>query len=387
MPKVFVSDAILQDRLIISSRRPSQDRQGRVLWGWKALSALYQASLAACGYRIAPIVRPEIYQTDIARRILDVEPDDWHLAVKPIEHLRPFHGIPNVFVCDWPFPELSTEPLGDSPFFDQARLLQMADAVLCCTDFTRDTLRAAGIERAVTLPPHIPPRQREDTGSSDPPSHQGAGCRFLSVVDVGHLSRQLGPTIEGFAEAAQHHEGLSLVICVQGAGAETLASLRQRVAQAVTTAKPDEIISVFGNADVDGPTGLYTSVDFFLYTGAATGLCLPLIDAMLAGVPLVTTLNTGIASFLPQEVVVPVATEPEILDHDDEPIARFLPLTSYPPTAAAVRDAVLAAAALDNTARSRMAVIGRENAKRRFGFAAFKAGLSALSAFGSLERP
>jgi glycosyltransferase involved in cell wall biosynthesis len=387
MPKVFVSDAILQDRLIISSPRPSQDRQRRVLWGWKALSALYQASLAACGYRIAPIVRPEIYQTDIARRILDVEPDDWHLAVKPIEHLRPFHGIPNVFVCDWPFPELSAEPLGDSPFFDQARLLQMADAVLCCTDFTRDTLRAAGIERAVTLPPHIPPRRREDTGSSSPPSHQGAGCRFLSVVDVDHLSRQLGPTIEGFAEAAQHRDGLSLVICVQGAGAETLAGLRQRVEQAVTTTKPDETISVFGSADVDGSSGLYTSVDFFLCTAAVTGLCLPLIDAMFAGVPLVTTLNPGIASFLPQEIAVPIATELGTLDRDDEPIARFLPLTSNAPTAAAVRDAVLAAAALDDAARSRMAVIGRETAERRFGLEAFKADLSALSAFVSRKKP
>jgi glycosyltransferase involved in cell wall biosynthesis len=387
MPKVFVSDAILQERLIIGPGRPSHAQQDRALWGWKALSALYQASLVACGYRIAPIARPEIYQTDIARRILDVEPGDWHLAVKPIEHLRPFHGIPNVFVCDWPFPELSTGPLGDSPFFDQARLLQMADAVLCCTDFTRDTLRATGIERVVTLPPHIPPRQREDVGSSDPLSHQGGGCRFLSVVDVNHLSRQLGPTIEGFAQAAWHHDGLSLVICVQGAGAETLAGLRQRVEQAVTTAKPDETISVFGGAGVDGAAGLYASADFFLCTSAAAGLSLPLIDAMLAGVPLVTTLNAGIASFLPQEIAVPIATELGTLDRDDEPIARFLPLTSNAPTAAAVRDAVLAAAALDDAARSRMAVIGRETAERRFGLEAFKADLSALSAFVSREKP
>ena len=79
-------------------------------------------------------------------------------------------------------------------------------------------------------------------------------------------------------------------------------------------------------------------------------------------------------------------SKPAILDRADEPIARFLPLTSYVPTAAAVRDAVLAAAALDHATRSRMAMIGRENAERRFGSAAFKAGLSALSAFVSLER-
>jgi len=380
MTRVFVSDAILQERLTIGLARPGQDQPLR---GWKTLSALYQASLAAYGYRIAPIVRPEIYKADVARRVLGVEPGDWHLAVKPIEHLRPFHYIPNVFVCDWPFAELSTGPLGDSPFFDQARLLRMADAVLCCTDFTRDTLLAAGVERAVTLPPHIPPSSSRPKATGA--SRQGTGCRFLSVVDVDHLSRQLGPTIEGFAEAARQRDGLNLVIFVQGADAETLASLRQRVVQAGTAQGPEDTISVLGYAGAEAAAGLYDSVDFFLCADAVAGLRLPLIDAMLAGIPLVTTRNTGIASFVAEEAAVPITTERTILDHADEPIARFLPLTGYPPTADAVRDAVLVAAALDDAVRSRMAVIGRETADRRFGLEAFKADLSALSAFVSLE--
>lgn len=377
MPTVFVSDTILQERLIIGPPRPDQDRP---LWGWKALSALYQASLAACGYRIAPIVRPEIYQAELARRVLGVEPGDWHLAVKPIEHLRPFHHIPNLFVCDWPYSELSTAPIGDSPFFDQARLLRMADAVLCCTDFTRDTLRAAGVERAVTLPPYIPlPPQLEGTGAS----RHGTGCRFLSVIDADHLFRQLGPIIEGFAEAARQHEGLNLVLCVQSAGTETLASLRQRVAQA----RAEETISVLGWAGRDGVAALQASADFFLCADAAAGLPLPLVEAMLAGIPLVTTVKAGVASFLPDAAAVHIATEGGTVESEDEAIARIIPLTCQRPTAEAVRDAVLAAAALDPPARSGMAAIGRDAAERRFGLAAFKAGFSALGAMVSLEQP
>ena len=376
MPKVFVSDAILQDRLVIG---PARSEQGQAPWGWKALSALYQASLAACGYQIVPIVRPEIYQTETARRVLGVQPCDWHLAVKPVEHLRPFHGIPNIFVCDWPFPELSAAPLGDSPFFDQVRLLRMGDAVLCCTDFTTDTLRQAGIDRAITLPPYIPP-PAERAVSSRP----GLRRRFLSVVDADYLSRQLGPTIEGFAEAARHHDGLSLVICVQGADAPLLADLRRRVAEAVTPAEADETISILGG---DGATRLYASADFFLCADAAPGLPLPLLDAMLAGMLPVATTNARIRSCLPQEAAVPISTRRATLNGNDEPIARFLSLTADPPTATAIRDAVLAAAALDDAARFRMVEIGQEAAERRFGLAAFEAGFSQLGAFIVLATP
>jgi glycosyltransferase involved in cell wall biosynthesis len=379
MPKIFVSDAILQERLTIG---PAQSDQGYAPYGWKALSTLYQASLAACGHRIAPVIRPEIYQTDIARRVLGVEPGDWHLAVKPIEHLRPFHGIPNVFVCDWPFQELSRAPLGDSPFFHQARLLQMADAVLCCTDFTTETLRRAGVERAITLPPYIPPLPAEYAA----PSRSGARRRFLSVIDAGHLARQLGPTIAGFANAVRQQDGLTLIICVQGADAQLLADLRQRVVEVMTTAEADETVSIL-SAGADGAAWLYGAADLFLCADAAPGLCLPLVKAMQAGLPLVTTMTAGIGRLLPPEAAVPIATEPGIPDGEGEPIARFLSLTTHPPTAVTISDAVLAAAALDDNARFRMATIGRDIAERRFGLAAFKSGLSQLSALVPLDTP
>jgi hypothetical protein len=374
MPRVFVSDAILQERLVIPSGGSGPDR-ARDLWGWKALSALYQASLAACGYRVTPIIRPEIYQTDRARQVLGVAPGDWHLAVKPVEHLRPFHGIPNVFVCDWPFAELSAAPRGDSPFFDQARLLGMADAVLCCTEATTQTLRAAGIDRAVTLPPHIP--------APPPVPPPGTGGRFLCVVEADHLARQLGPTIEGFALAARAHGGLSLVIGVQGAGAETLADLRLRAARAGA----GETIAVFGADAAGAVAALRDGADVFLCAAAVAGLHLPLAAAMLAGLPVVTTMTPGIAGFLPPEAAVPIPTALGTLDPEDEPIARFLPLTTHPPTAEAVAEAVGAAVALDAAARSRLAAAAQAAAARHFGLAAFEAGLGALGAIPPAGTP
>ena len=239
MTKLFVSDAILEERLVVTPPNSTVE-----LWGWKKLSALYQESFAACGLQITPVMRPEIYHTEIARRALGAEPGDWHLAVKPLEHLRPFHSLPNVFVCNWPFPELSKAPRGESPFYDQARLLRVADAVLCCTEFTTQTLQQAGVTRALTLPPVIPPTHKHGKVITQP-----GPKRFLSVIEHGHLDRQLVSLVEGFGAAARHTD-LRLSICLQGGDADSPSDLERRIARCWPTPAPalKECVSVIGHA-------------------------------------------------------------------------------------------------------------------------------------------
>jgi glycosyltransferase involved in cell wall biosynthesis len=376
MAKLFVSDAIVQERLALTPQESGADS-----WGWKKLSLLYKASFAACGYDITAVIRPEIYQADAALKIMEVKPGDLHLAVKPIEHLRPFHGVINAFVCDWPFLELATGPRGDSPFYNQARCLSVADVILCCTEFTTQTLRHAGIEQAITLPPIIASHGRDVSSRAQ----RGA---FLSVVEQPHLARQLGGLIEGFALATQQEPSLRLIICLQGCDARNLSELRQRVAQsgAGLGLKLEESISVIGGGE-DETAMLYDSAAFFICADAAPGLSLPLIEAMLAGLPVVTTMTGGTGSFLRPEAAIPIATEPRIVAAEDEPIARFLDLTANAPTANAVRDAVLAAAALDDDARSRLARTGREISETQFGQAAFQSGLKQMNAVIALDAP
>ena len=357
MPKVFVSDAIHQQRLIFGPAQPPG------LKGWAALSALYQASLAACGYRIEPVIRPEIYQAGLARQVLGVAPGDWHLAVKPIEHIRPFHGIPNVFVCDWRFPELSASSYGVSPFFDQVRLLRQADAVLCCTGFAAQVLRDAGIERVITLPPCIPSPVLVRSG---PPERQS----FLLLAD----GRPLGRVVEAFAQAQARQHDLHLAVCTPDA-----ASLGPRVLETVGRRTLQTAVS-FLEPPADW-TELLGSADFFLCDSPASGLHLPMVQAMLAGVPLVTTANSGIGSVLSPDAAIPIATHSAAADGEAEPVARHMHLTCNPATIEGVRDAILAAADLDALARAHMARIARGIAERKFGLAAFKAGLAGLGQF------
>lgn len=351
MPTLFVSDATGEGRLAPAPPAFSP--------GWAALSALYQASFAACGFRIQRTLRPEIYASPEARTALGARPGDCHLAVKPIEHLRPFHGLPNLFVCDWPFPELSSSPLGGSPFFDQLRLLQAADAVLCTTPFTTATLHRAGVGSAVTLSPQVPPL---------PLGNPGPGCRFLCVVEAGNLPRQLGLTLEGFAQAAASSPRLHLTLRLRGGSEADLATLRRHAAARGAGDQVDVL------PDEDGDHQQH----FFLCAHAAPGLYLPLLHAMAAGLPPVTTRIAGTASYLPPGAAIPIATHPDLLDGDGEPIGRFLPLTSHPATAEAIRDALLGAASLDEPTRRRMADAARTAAQRHFSAAAFESALARL---------
>ncbi len=369
MTTVFLSDAIHQERLIFApGPRPDGTR------GWKALSARYQASLELCHYRVQRVVRPEIYQTDWARQALGVASGDWHLAVKPIEHLRPFHGLPNVFVCDWPFPELSASPLDGSPFFDQVRMLKLADAVVCCTGYTAGVLRSFGIERVVTLPPWVaagparPPR---------PPPPPEDCCNFLCIVDVDHLPSQLGLAIEGFTQAGAQRAGLGLVIHVLGGDEQSASELRQQAGQQAAPGRSIRVVA----GDASGLAEALAAADFVLSANASAGLQLPLVEAMLAGIPLVTPMAGCAASFVPAAAAVPIATQRDPRGASGEPIGRLMALTGFAATAEAIRDAVLAAAALDAPVRRQMADAGRQAAEQRFGAAAFQAGLARLGQF------
>ena len=369
-PTVFLSDAICGERLRFGPTTPIATLKRR---RWSRLSAFYRASLTACGLRVMPNWRPEIYQSDVARQTLGFSAGDWHLAVKPIEHIRPFHGVPNAFVCDWALPELSRSSHGVSPFLDHVRLLGHADVVICCTEFTASTLRAAGIANAICLPPCFPPAGATDCRSD----RTGATTTFLLHADMDRLSQQAGMAIDAFMQAKGQRDGLHLRVQVDSGSAKPTAALQQQALRELGIADFDEAVTF--EFDVPGDPIQHPAADFVLCTRAASGLPIELVEAMLVGVPLITPLHSGIASLLTSEVVIPVATEAAQATEDEEPLARFMSLTCHRPTAASLCYALLTAADLPNDARAALGAAVRRIAEDRFSLAAFQTGLAALA--------
>lgn len=350
---VFVSDCIDQERLIYNS----QPALPRPIQHWEALSALYQSGLRACGLDVRTVVRPEIYQSAAARELLGVRADDWHLAIKPMEHLRPFHGVRNVFVCNWPYVELSASMLAGVPFYDQLRLLRVADAVICGTDFTAGILSDAGLENVVALPPYVA-SDRHDGDAVRPIGMQ----RVLVDTETLQLSRHLAPVLEGFEKALGQRDDLVLVVDVAAADA---------VRRDAEHRLGDRLVLV---------EDALATVDFLLCGIAPCGLPLQAARAMQRGVPLIAPTEGVFAGLAPPGAAVPLATEPAAVSAEEEPIAAHMRLTWHQPTAEGVCDAILMAASLDTDARNRVAAASREIAKRLFSADAFRSGLNCLMA-------
>jgi len=351
---VFVSDALGGERLPFRAAPPSP-LPGRA--GWAALSACYRDGLAALGLAVSRVQRPEIYGAEVARAVRGVRAGDWHLAVTPLAHLRPFHGLPDVFAVDWPYAE-PPGPVGLPPFPDVLRLLRGAAAVACPTAAAARGLRAAGLARVVHLPPYVP-----GGGVGAPSTRAGTdGVRFLAVLPEGPGPRDLDPLVEGFAMARARCGDLRLAVALPGHGPPP----------GPLTAGVDVVRA----ADLPG---LLDGADFLLSTAAPGASSLPRIGAMLAGVPLVAPV-AGAGDHPGPGEAVPLAVHPAEVRAEEEPLARRLALTLPRPAAAAVRDAVLAAASLDPAGRARIAGAARRAAGEAHGLPAFEAGLREIEA-------
>ncbi|MFC7206851.1 hypothetical protein ACFQOZ_08735 [Comamonas endophytica] len=160
--RFFISNAIDEEKLPFISNE--EMKFGRAHYSWKIVADLYSKGLEAADIETYRVIRPEIYQSKIAQETFGVRHDDNHLAVKPIEHIRPFYGMKNIFNSGWEFPQFSNESFNGNPLNNHINILKNADQIWCWSNFTRDNLKSYGIDTAITLPPPvIVPRVSDDT--------------------------------------------------------------------------------------------------------------------------------------------------------------------------------------------------------------------------------
>ena len=373
---VFISDTIREERLPfgLGNVQPTSWRGH-----FKHLSALYADGLRASGYDILSLVRPEIYQSEIARRICGVAAGDWHLAVKPIQDLRPFHGIPNVFVCDWLGVEFSNQEAAFSPFNDHAALLGQADAVICCTSAMTGILQRAGVV-AITLPPYIMMPAPKQDAKNDRRAALGGTTRFVTIAEFDRLRWRLELMIEGFAIARARGAPIVLTVFVQGPKVLSPGDVAAEVARQLGRDGIDGSIHFVSVSTLQDQrwTEFAYGAEYFLMCSPTDGLPIALIEAMQAGIVPVATTSIGTTSVLVCGAAIVIETRPVSIDPAGGPLTESLYRTSYLPSAAAIGDAILAAVALDVSERASMADIGRDAMRACFGLEAFRLGIAHL---------
>jgi glycosyltransferase involved in cell wall biosynthesis len=400
MPKVFLSNLVDNERMPFQQKG---DAWGKAHYSWKIIARLYETGFRSAGFDIRKIERPEIYQADIARSVLGVSEGDIHVAVKPIEHLRPFHHLKNLFVCGWEFPEFSDSDLGGSPFLNQLSILRKADAVICWTDYTAANLRALGLTKVHTLPPPITahePDNREAVmampslalGTYKRPVREVAvplGERlaaakgkkvFLSILNPHDRRKQLPRMLAGFLKARERTDDILLVIkLIVDSTTTTLADINDFLPLLYGFHGASEhVLFCSEYLDEAAMADLMSTASFYLSCSSVEGLNLPVIEAMLGGIPVVTTFNSAMGTYLNSDLAVEIPTRPDVMGAHGNALSDYMKFTHFPPNVDGIADAILHAADIGASRYEELSRRGREAAAARFGTEAFADDLGRL---------
>ena len=406
MKEIFLSDKVAADRMPFTEHVSTL---GQTHYSWQIISRFYQSAIQQAGYRIRNILRPEIYQSEIARKLIGQTDNSIHIAVKPVEHLRPMLGAKNIFVCGWEFPEFSADSGSLSPFYNQTRILRSADSVICWTDYTRDNLTAIGISRARTLPPPIAtPMLGRGTRFLDSvstsladhltkkPTARTLGSElnklkprklFVSVLNPFDRRKQISTMLTGFQAALIKDPLLVLVVkLVIDNVHTTVGNINEILAIHYDYHSSCERILFLGDQySAEDLSGLISSADFYLCSSSAEGLNIPLIEAQMLGIPAVSTWNTAMGTYLDRDCSIPIASSRQPFDGKSHAMADVLQVTHFPPKAGDVAAAIIQAASMDDGQYDRLSSSGKSNAERRFGQELFQSRLEKLLSELSLK--
>ena len=393
--KVYISDKLGEERF--PQHGDKEVVFGKAHYSWKIISGMYRRAIENYGLETVNITAPDIYQHEIAQRCVGIGSDDIHLAVKPIEWIRPMFGRDNYFVCGWEFPQFSDQGLDGNPTTNHIAILEKSEGVLCWSQFTVDNLKSYGIEKAVALPPPVVglfDRTRESIGQRRALIHEqgeiipgpeqyhaiedirkDADVLFVSVLNPWDMRKNLHNFLTAFRDAnggGKKRITLLVKLIIDNIGTHTkdiLAILATRFDlewDCLNIYFIGEPLSLGEMAD------LYHLADFYISPASTEGLNLPLIEAMSCGIPAISSNVTAMADYIDKENAIVLDTRCEKAGAAFSALGGALELTHFPPTLDTMTKAIKKAATMPVAARKAMGAAARKTVSARYGHARFK---------------
>lgn len=399
--RFFISNAIDAEKLPFIS--VEQMKFGRAHYSWKIVADLYDKGLSAANIEVSRVIRPEIYQSKISQDIFGLRHDDVHLAVKPIEHLRTFNGIKNIFIGGWEFPEFSTTPYENNPLFNQIEILKHADQIWCWSDFTTRNLKGYGIDTAITMPPPViiekiaddklvsnintlalnTYKQPEITDVKQL-SEVLLKCKdstiFFSIFNPYDHRKQSPLMMEAFIKALDNNPNMLLIIKLVIDNIDTTLGTIQTIFRDIHNynGKSERIVFIGETLSDNQIASLMKLSKYYLCTSSTEGLNLPLIEAMSNGIVPVSSNATAMADYVNSDNAILIDTTRVETSGSYHFLHKHLVTTHFVPKVPSIVDAIIKASTITINAYKRLSDNARQEVNRKYSLKSFANNLKSL---------
>lgn len=400
--RFFISNAIDEEKLPFISKE--EMKFGRAHYSWKIVADLYDKGLTAANIETSRVIRPEIYQTKISQMTLGLRHDDVHLAIKPIEHLRTFNGIKNIFIGGWEFPEFSTTPYENNPLFNQIEILKHADQIWCWSNFTTINLKSYGIHTAITMPPPVIIKKTTDdknisylntlalntykTPETSDVKHLGEflsqyqnSTIFFSIFNPYDYRKQSPLMMESFVLALEKNPDMVLVVKLVIDNINTTLGTIQHIFRDILkyNGKCEKIIFIGDILTDNQITSLMKISKYYFCTSSTEGLNLPLIEAMSNGIVPVVSCATAMADYVNQENSITIDTDRIETSGTYHFLHKQLTTTHFVPNLQSTVSALIKASKLPDDAYKRLSENAKQEVHKKYSLDSF------VKNFNSLE--
>jgi glycosyltransferase involved in cell wall biosynthesis len=201
------------------------------------------------------------------------------------------------------------------------------------SEFCRQEFEESGVSIPGYVVPHL---VRECFFSSNPRGYFGGTMNFLAV-GAWKSRKNWHNLISGVVWAIQNGADVKLTIKTDRA---SLA--KSDICRLVKKELQDRFMIADGNLSDRSMAGLYSSCDVFICASRGEGFCLPVAQAMAAGMPIVSTVSGGLGDLIDQScaMIIPSSgIQPVSMDGYPQFSAKIWPIITVESIGRAVGEA------------------------------------------------
>lgn len=293
------------------------DCSTEVIGRFDQLVSLYREGFSNAGATVRVTDAPMIYHSSEARRVIGVNEKSIHIAVRPLQAVRPMYGVRNYLVCD----EVNsgTDAVLRRTAATPLDALRQFQGILCTTERVQEQLTALGAKNTRVFPPPFSEtalscRARTDVDLARRIALSPVSSRRSAAVDFADLRSRTehlifcsfapAQTVQHVAREVlrfQRFTGQSCALIVAPATECLLPRHWRRIVMPVFTTPPDlpelDLVSLLHGCDFYVQARVVHSLDLQAFQAACAGM----VPVLCEGHSALEVLGDSAVSFRPQQ--------------------------------------------------------------------------------------